>query len=294
MTTGVTGDFIRFIEDIKTEQKDAMAEATSKTYTTLILKLKRFKKKISYNEVDADFIYAFKNHLKVKEKNNPNTVEKTIGILKKFVRIAVRKRFIGEDPFNTVKVKRLSGSRSFLNEDQLIGLFDYYAKPGTPDNHVQVLRYFLFSCVTGLRLSDVKVINKGNIMGSILILQPIKTRGTQKVVKIPLCSKAFDLIGDIKDRNEKHVLFETQTDQATNRVLKKIMAAVDIKEDISFHSARHTFATIFLRKTKNIAALQKLLGHYSITDTMIYAHVLTEDLQVEMKCFEFITPSVNP
>jgi integrase/recombinase XerD len=64
MTVGITGDFIRFIEDVKLKQKGSMADATEKTYVTLIYKLKRFRDQISFNEIDSDFILDFKRHHK--------------------------------------------------------------------------------------------------------------------------------------------------------------------------------------------------------------------------------------
>ena len=70
-----------------------------------------------------------------------------------------------------------------------------------------------------------------------------------------------------------------------NRHLKTIYESINFDKHISFHSARHNFATLFLRNTKNLAVLQKLLGHTNITETMIYAHVLTEDIENEMKVF---------
>ena len=65
--------------------------------------------------------------------------------------------------------------------------------------------------------------------------------------------------------------------------IKLVAKVCEIDKDISFHCARHTFATIFLRNTKDLASLQKILGHSNIQETMIYAHTMTEDVQKAMK-----------
>lgn len=72
------------------------------------------------------------------------------------------------------------------------------------------------------------------------------------------------------------------TEQTMRKRIKEIVKVEKIQKDLSLHTGRHTFATMFLKKTRNIAALQKLLGHTKIEMTMVYAHILTEDIEEEI------------
>lgn len=102
---------------------------------------------------------------------------------------------------------------------------------------------------------------------------------------MPLTKPALRLIKDANPLRSHGVIFSCYCDQVTNRLLKKITDSVSIYKKVTTHSARHTFATLFLSKTKNLAALQKLLGHTNISETMTYAHILTEDIKDEMDVF---------
>ena len=118
-------------------------------------------------------------------------------------------------------------------------------------------------------------------------MQPYKTRGISKIVKIPLSNPALEILNDhIGQHQVKGHIFKPYCDQVTNRILKNLMDLFEIDKNITFHCGRHTFATMYLRKTKDLAGLQKLLGHYSIQDTMKYAHVMDDDVRESIKVFD--------
>jgi site-specific recombinase XerD len=81
------------------------------------------------------------------------------------------------------------------------------------------------------------------------------------------------------------MLFGTITEQKMNEYLKKIMDFAAIDKPITNHSARHTFATMFLDKTNDVATLQKLLGHTNIRETMVYVHISTKKITEQMGNF---------
>ncbi len=93
------------------------------------------------------------------------------------------------------------------------------------------------------------------------------------------------LINDESPHRLRGHIFNLFADQTINKQLKEIMKVGEINKNVTFHTGRHTFATIFLSKTKNLGALKQLLGHSSINETMIYAHILTEDIEKEMQVF---------
>ena len=95
----------------------------------------------------------------------------------------------------------------------------------------------------------------------------------------------------IKDENnvEFGLIFSCPAEQTMNSNIKLVAEILDIKQDLSFHSARHTFATQFLKKSKfanGILILQKLLGHSSISSTMIYSHIIDTDIDNSLSSFD--------
>jgi len=83
-------------------------------------------------------------------------------------------------------------------------------------------------------------------------------------------------------------IFDCYTDQVTNRYLKDIAKLLKIRKTITYHVSRHTFATLFLDKTNDLATLQKLMGHHSIAQTMVYAHVSETKKREQIRVFDQI------
>jgi len=275
-------DFYDFFDyEIK---KNILAENTKRLHESVLSKMKEYKSQLMFSEISVDFLKDYKKYLKKKLENNENTIHKNMGVIKAYLNIAVRKNIISSNPFEFFKVKRVAPNRIFLEEHELNHLIDRYKKGWLQPNYQRVLRHFLFSCFTGLRISDLKRITHEHIINDMIIFTPYKTK--TKIVRIPLSKPAKKLIKDENPLRLHGYVFKPYADQVMNRHLKKIDDLCDINKGITFHSARHTFATLFLRKTKNIAALQKLLGHTNISETMTYAHILTDDLKTEMKTFD--------
>ena len=125
------------------------------------------------------------------------------------------------------------------------------------------------------------------IINNILIFEPQKTKNTTgKTIKVPLTDFARKLIQDAGRFRVSGNIFDTYSDQKTNVYLKDIAILCGIKKNITFHIARHTFATLFLEETDDLATLQQLLGHSSIMQTMVYAHVSEMKKKIQIKKFE--------
>jgi integrase len=276
-------DFYDFFTTQIKEQKNVLTENTIRMHESVLKKMKDFKPVLMFSEISVEFVNNYRRYLKITLKNNENTIQKNLAIIKAYLNIAIRKKVINANPFEYISIKRITADRVFLDDAELNKFIELYKKRLLNPGLQKVLRHFLFSCFTGLRLSDLKRIQHQDIINNTLIFAPKKTKS--KIVRIPLTKPALKLIKDENHLRSHGIIFETFADQVMNRHLKTIYESIDFERHISFHSARHTFATIFLRKTKNLAVLQKLLGHTNITETMTYAHVLTEDLTKEMKSF---------
>lgn len=144
--------------------------------------------------------------------------------------------------------------------------------------------FFLFLCFTSLHIGDAKALQINQFIGNELHY----TRGKTKIpVTVPLSDPARYIYEYYRAGRTKGNLFmNLPTDQDINRVLKTIAGKVGTTKDISSKTGRHTFATLYYKKTHDIVTLSHLLGHSSITMTMVYAHVLEDEREVGIHAFD--------
>lgn len=284
-------DFYSFMENAIKDYNDNLESSTVRQHRAVLSKLKAYKKTLMFSQIDEQFIRGFDAHLK-RKKNEPWTRYNNLSKFRAYLNLAVKQKIIKENPFKDFKMTRPVNDREFLSEDELNALIVLYKKEYFPTTYHKTLRHYLFSCFTSLAISDLRALRMEQIIVNMLVYTRIKTRNKKPVsIKIPLCKMAKKLINDESPNRLKGEIFDMWTDQTINRQLKDIVKVAKINKEITFHTARHTFATIFLRRTKNIVALGELLGHSDINTTMIYSHLLTEDLEKEMKCFDDILSS---
>jgi integrase/recombinase XerC len=269
-------DFITFIEEQLEKNKHLYSSQTLKTYKTYLTKLKNFKYPIYFHDINENFIKEYRKWMQEVRLNNQNTINKSLSILKTFVKIAQKAKYIHTNPFENILIKKIQGNREFLTMEELHILEDYY-QTTTNKSHKKVLRYFLFSCYTGLRFTDVVNLKYKNIQNGFIRIVMHKTKDE---VIIPLSNKAKNLI---ENGQPEEKIFATISNQKTNKNLKQIMQKTGIQKHISFHCARHTFATISLTIGIPIEVVQKLLGHKNIKDTLIYAKVVPTLQMKEME-----------
>lgn len=269
-------------ERVKTND---LAETTAKQHYSSINKLQKFKCSLMFSEISHNLIENYRRWLK-KNHNLPSTVHNAIKIFKTYTNIAIRKGIIAENHFTNVKVNRGTRTRVYLTEAELKHLISIYKNRTLDDYLHTTLRHFLFMCVTGLRFSDiVKSANFSNKINNTLVYIPHKTsRFKRETINLPLTSLALQLIAD--EGRKSGCFFDVKVEQVINRQLKEIAKLTGINKNITTHTGRHTFATLFLAKTKNIVVLQKLLGHSRITETMVYVHLADGETEREMQLFE--------
>jgi len=126
-----------------------------------------------------------------------------------------------------------------------------------------------------------------DIISNLLMVVPLNSQNSSgKTIRIPLSKTALELIKDESPYRVKGLIFSTYSEPRMKLYIKEVVLHAKIHKHVSFHSGRHTFATLFLKKTNNLAALQKLLGHSNISMTMVYAHLASEDLEREIDVFD--------
>jgi len=183
-------------------------------------------------------------------------------------RIIPRNPCIGIDGF-----KAEEGTRMYLTVDELKRLVQ------APCDYESVRRSFLFSCLTGLRRSDIlkltwsEVHTQGNYTR--IIFKQKKTGGLEY---IDIAPEAAALLGQ-RGEPDEHPFPYILTPSATNNALRLWVMRAGIDKNITFHCGRHTFATMMLDLGTDIYTVSKLLGHRELTTTQIYAKVLDKNKQ---------------
>lgn len=244
------------------------AKESVRTYTSQITKLKIFKPELTWKELTYEFIEKYKAYMINTLGNKENTYFKSLSFIKSIIYRAMKKDMVKENIFKHITLKKVPGKRDFLDMDELKKLEDLFSSAKLNKYYQNVLHYFLFCCYTGLRYYDVKTLCHYHIHNNVLSITMHKT---QDLVRIPIIAKARALM---VAGEEDQRIFKVVSNQKTNENLKAIMKIAGIKKIISFHCARHTFATVGLTIGIPMEVISKLLGHKDLKTTQIYAKVI--------------------
>lgn len=213
-----------------------------------------------------------------------NGTMKHLERLKKLLNLAIKLEWLEKNPFRSYSFNFEKNDRQFLTERELHILEETIF---TSDSLERVKDMFLFSCYSGLSYIDLKELTTNQIVKGIDGKEWIYTKRekTQQSVKIPLLESAKGIIKKYQEQHLKETkeVFPVISNQKINKYLKEIMNSIGIRKKITFHSARHTFATVVtLSNGVPIETVSKLLGHTKISTTQIYARVLENKLSSDI------------
>lgn len=268
---------------------------TTKRYVENFLKLKLRTDDIYLSQLNFKFIKDFEkfvkeNPLDLKKHCTQNGTMKHIERLKKVINMAVMNEWIERNPFDKYSAHYVKKDRGYLTDFELQAIEE---KEFSVERLQIVKDLFIFSCYTGLAYIDVmkltnKDVRRGIDKGFWLFSARKKNKNKTVVeVKIPLLPKALQIIEKYKIHPKvinSGGLLPTITNQTLNTYLKEIADVCYIEKNLTFHLARHTFATtVTLTNKVPIETVSKLLGHSSLRTTQIYAKVIDEKLSNDMK-----------
>ena len=245
---------------------------------------------VPLNDLKHKFILDFENYIRTfKPKKNRKTCTnngtmKHLERLMKVVRLGVRLEWLDKDPFRNFKLRFNKFDRNYLTQREIDLIDD---TTFTSIGKERVKDVFLFSCYTGLTFMDIKLLTKDNISKGIDRNYWIYTKRikTNEPVKIPMLPKAVEIMKKYEGvPMEESGLLPVYSNQKTNAYLKEIAKACGIYKNVSFHMARHTFATtVTLSNGVPIETVSKMLGHSKLSTTQIYARVLQEKIGEDMQ-----------
>lgn len=258
---------------------------TSLKHTQEFLNWKYKISDIDITKIDHAFIMDYDFWLRSVRKCANNTAVKYIKNFKKIIKLCMANGWLNKDPFLAYKAKLKAVERPFLSKEEIQMIYD---KKFVSDRLNQVRDIFLFSCYTGLAYVDVKQLSKSHISIGIDGDKWIFThrQKTDTSTKVPLLPLAQELILKYEGHPEcvnSNVLFPVLSNQKMNSYLKEIANVCGINKEITFHIARHTFATtVTLSNGVPIESVSKMLGHTNIKTTQQYAKILDKKVSDDM------------
>lgn len=271
--------FINFCSEyIRVSRK---RESTKKNLMTTVKVLSSFNPNTSFNDITYEYIMEFEKFL-FDRRYKINTIIKHIKHLRSFYNEALNRKLIrnGEDAFKRYKMLKGEAKYTFLLPDELNKL-ENLALIGKNRKMRHTLDAFLFCCYTGLRYSDFCSLTKDNLViidNKVWLMY--KSVKTEVETRLPLYllfnGKAISILN--RYESEMEAFFRINSNSCIDKELKKIKILAGINTHISFHTARHTNATLLVYKGVNITTVQKLLGHKNIRTTQHYADILPQGI----------------
>ncbi|WP_396167139.1 site-specific integrase [Flavobacterium sp.] len=241
---------------------------------------------IDISKIDHAFITDYEFYLRSVRKCANNTAVKYIKNFNKIIKLCLANDWLDKNPFSNYKSKVKEVERVYLSEEEIQNIIN---KDFKTERLSLVRDIFLFSCFTGLAYIDVKNLTKSHISIGIdgdkwIFTHRQKTETASKIPVLPVTQMIID-----KYENHPHAINEEKllpilSNQKMNAYLKEIAAVCEIEKELTFHIARHTFATtITLTNGVPIESVSKMLGHKNLRTTQHYAKVLDKKVSEDMK-----------
>ncbi|MFZ4671265.1 MAG: site-specific integrase [Flavobacterium sp.] len=241
---------------------------------------------INIDKIDHAFITDYEFYLRTVRKCANNTAVKYIKNFNKIIKLCLANDWLDKNPFANYKSKVKEVERVYLSEGEIQNIIN---KDFKTERLSLVRDIFLFSCFTGLAYIDVKNLTKSHISYGIdgekwIFTHRQKTESASKIPILPVTQMIIDKYENHPQCLNEDKLLPILSNQKMNAYLKEIAAVCEIEKELTFHIARHTFATtVTLTNGVPIESVSKMLGHKNLRTTQHYAKVLDRKVSEDMK-----------
>jgi site-specific recombinase XerD len=259
---------------------------TSLSHTIEFLEWKYKISDIEINKIDYAFVTDYEFFLRSVRNCANNTAVKYIKNFNKIIKLCLANDWMYKNPFANYKSKVKEVERVYLSEEEIQSIINKDFK----NERLSLVRdIFLFSCFTGLAYIDVKNLTKSHISIGIdgdkwIFTHRQKTETASKIPILPVTQLIINKYADHPQSVNEDKLLPILSNQKMNAYLKEIATVCEIEKELTFHIARHTFATtVTLTNGVPIESVSKMLGHKNLRTTQHYAKVLDKKVSEDMK-----------
>jgi site-specific recombinase XerD len=268
------------------------APGTLERYTTSLkhtIEFMQWKYNISdidITKIDHAFVTDYEFWLRSVRNCANNTAVKYLKNFNKIIKLCLANDWLDKNPFANYKSKVKEVERVYLTEEEIQSIIE---KDFKTERLSLVRDIFLFSCFTGLAYIDVKNLTKSHISYGIdgekwIFTHRQKTESASKIPILPVTQMIIDKYENHPQCNNEDKLLPILSNQKMNAYLKEIASVCEIEKELTFHIARHTFATtVTLTNGVPIESVSKMLGHKNLRTTQHYAKVLDRKVSEDMK-----------
>lgn len=279
-------NLLDYLENIGKQSAEQGSRNYARTVLNTVRALKLFRGDyIAFRDVDKEFLSEFTDYLRQMPKASKygvlkaggrlsnNSVVSYYGTLRTAINRAYKEGIITVNPTKEFdfasKVRQEPSRREYLTIDELKTLIN------TECRHEIVKRAFLFSCLCGLRVSDIRKLKWCDLQrsgGRVRI--EITMQKTKEPLYLPISDEALKWLPERSEAGDSDFIFPLTHEGTVNDTLQHWAKVAGITKHISFHLARHTHATMMLTLGADLYTVSKLLGHKNIATTQIYAKIV--------------------
>jgi len=264
--------FLDYYEGLVKKRSDSKSAKKDLSWNNTLLHLKIFsklkaKRETTFYFIDEKYCEAFKEYL----LNSPrikslNTAHMYLAKLKAALNIAIIEKIITVNPAQNIKIDKQDTYTENLTIEEIRLLYE------TPCMSEQTKRAFIFSCFTGLRISDVKKLTWDEIRENHILY---KSKKTKKYEKMKIHTRALKILTEQRAYHKEkkipsEIVFNLVSDVHTNKHIKRWAIDAGISKKVTWHVGRHTFAQLNVSSEVDIYTISNLLGHSSVEVTQKY------------------------
>jgi len=257
-------------------------------HLTTFIKERYHRDDMAFRELTADFIREFDFYLRYDLQSSHNTVWVYTMPVLSLVELAIKKGLIRDNPFQDYEINMEETDRGYILKEDVEKLM--MCVPPHP-RYELVKDLFIFSCFTGLAYADIKKLTRNNIQSFFDGHQWIISRRKKSDIasNVRLMEIPKRIIEKYQGTTRNEFIFPVPTNATCNTHIGKLVEKAEIvtEQKVTFHTARHTFGTMFLTEGVPLESLSKMMGHKNISTTQIYAKITSQKISKDM---DLVTP----
>lgn len=262
-----------YLDFVERKRKEGLNPETIRVYMTTYNVLKEFRSEFRISDISLSLIEDFDNHMHEVNGNSPGGRNPKHKNLRTVILDILKRNILVENPYKWFKIPNSEVKEVYLNKTELQTLIDYTEQFDRDSKEYLILKMYQFSCFCGLRFSDAMDLRwrdvdfKNNLIRKVMIK-------TKSEVITPLFPMARDILmaksedGQLIGSDER--VFYNYAEPTVNRTLRENALLAGINKHLTYHSSRHTFATLLVIDKVDIYTISKYLGHKSVNMTQRY------------------------